>query len=243
MQNRNAYIGMNVETLFKNSIGDHPSAIRAIRTKYNLEGRFLNAIKSGIHGEKNDVKIEFACGHNIDANIKAYKRASAFNQLTRTSSSRFCEIFNINESDKEELEFLITNKAADARNNLLFPYSYQKKWRAFFENNVDDIIAWAFSYKRSREIMVLYDRDQSIFRIYPMAETLKKLNKEIVFTPKGNIKIGECVSFQRKGGNGKMSRTIPKTSIKHPGNNIQLKLRGLKFVELMEDIKLAQYLV
>ena len=73
-----------------------------------------------------------------------------------------------------------------------------------------------------------------------MKEVLSKLSTEIRFT-KGGFNIGECVSFQRKGGNGSISRTIPKTSIKHPGNNIQLKLKTYKMIELLENIKLTEY--
>ncbi|GHT04788.1 hypothetical protein AGMMS49929_08870 [Endomicrobiia bacterium] len=38
-----------------------------------------------------------------------------------------------------------------------------------------------------------------------------------------------------------ISRDIPKTSIKHPGNNIQLKLKTYKMIELLENIKLDEY--
>jgi len=87
--NRNAYVGMNVESLFKNSIGDNPNVVDILKKEFNIEGRYLSSIKSGIHGEKADVKMSFACGHNIDVNIKSYKQDSAFNQLTRTSVKSF----------------------------------------------------------------------------------------------------------------------------------------------------------
>jgi len=76
--------------------------------------------------------------------------------------------------------------------------------------------------------------------IYAMKDAINVLNGELVFT-KGGFNIGECVSFQRKGGNGSLSRNIPKTSIKHPGNNVQLKLKTNKFVEIAEHIKLYDY--
>ncbi|MDR2737957.1 MAG: hypothetical protein LBB18_03400 [Puniceicoccales bacterium] len=52
MENRNAYIGQNVEILFKNTIGDNPSVIRKIREKFGIDGRFITAINNGIHCEK-----------------------------------------------------------------------------------------------------------------------------------------------------------------------------------------------
>ncbi len=42
MYNRNAYIGRNVEILFKNSIGDNPSAITAIQRHFNIAKSFTS---------------------------------------------------------------------------------------------------------------------------------------------------------------------------------------------------------
>ncbi len=56
--NRNAYIGSNVEALFANSIGDNPRAIKAIQEHFGIQGKFLSAIRTGIHAEKGDVKME-----------------------------------------------------------------------------------------------------------------------------------------------------------------------------------------
>jgi hypothetical protein len=239
MPNRNAYAGRNIETLFKNSIVDHPKILKAIKAYYKLEGRFVTAIPSGIHGEKSDIKLSFACGHYIDANVKAYK--AAFNQLTRTSAKKFSEKFRLNKQDGKELEDLIVKKSKNTK-LWLFQSSSTDKWQSFFKDNAKAIVKWRFSFKPSREIIVLYDRNTSIFRIYPMAECLSKLDYTVTHT-KGGFNIGQCVSFQRKGGNGSMSNHIPKTDIKHPGNNIQIKLKINKFVELMESVELGRYTV
>ena len=71
--NRNAIIGRNVEILFRNSIGDNPSVVSKIQAYFGIQSRFVNAISTGIHAEKADVKMEFADGHNVDANVKQRK--------------------------------------------------------------------------------------------------------------------------------------------------------------------------
>lgn len=126
---------------------------------------------------------------------------------------------------------------------MLFPIEYQEKWGIFFKKEAKNIIKWGFSSTQSREIIVLFDRDANTFRIYPMKKVLNKSSDDIVFSVKGNVDIGECILLQRKGGNGSMSRTIPKTDIKHPGNNIQLKLKVNKFVVLMRDYIIGQYII
>ena len=113
MTNRNAYIGKNVETLFKNSIGDHKDIVEKIRNAFNIEGGFVTAISSGIHNEKVDIKMEFSCGRNVDANVKAYKKTIAYNQLTRTTLANFCNKFNLDCLDL--LQDLFIKKAKHIR--------------------------------------------------------------------------------------------------------------------------------
>lgn len=240
--NRNAFVGSNPEALFKNSIIDHPTVIQSIKTYFNLPGDLDASMRSGIHGEKADVKLGFTCGHVIDVNIKAYKPSSGFNQLTRASINRFCDIFGINKKNREKLKEIVLNKARNTKLDL-FPEPERKYWHSFFEPRVNELIKWGFSYKPSREIFVLFDRNEFLFRIYPMKDILKQLyNKPLKFT-KGGFNIGENVSFQRKGGNGSLSKTIPKTSLMHPGNDIQLKLKILPFIKEMEKYLLTKYSV
>ncbi len=239
--NRNAFAGMNIQILFKNSIVDHPAIIKKLKESFNIQGALSNTAGGGIYGDKSDVRINFACDHYIDANVKGFKNNVAFNQLGRTSVSRFCEIFNINSTDQQELENIVVAKSRNPKNSL-FSEEQQSKWGKFFKANAKNIIKWGFSRNPNREILVLYNRDTSIFKIYLMKEVLNTLPTDVIFT-RGGFNIGDCISFQRKGGNGSMSRTIPKTSIKHPGNNVQLKVKINKIIPMLESIKIAEYIV
>ncbi|MCA6072182.1 MAG: hypothetical protein LE178_01365 [Endomicrobium sp.] len=237
--NRNAYVGMNIETLIKNSIVDHPSVINKIKRQFNINGKLDNTSKAGIYRGKSDVRIAFTCGHYVDANIKGYK--TGFNQLTRTSVAGFCKKFGLDNKDKQELENIIIAKSRNPKNSL-FSEQNQKKWDKFFREKAKVLLEWGFSDHPSREILVIYDINSSIVRIYPMKKVLSKLSTEIKFT-KGGLNIGKCISFQRKGGNGSMSKTVSKTSIKHPGNNVQLKLKIVKMIPLLDNVKLAEYTI
>ena len=125
MTNRNAYVGKNVETLFKNSIVDHKDICEKIRSIFKIEGHFSNAINRGIQNEKVDVKMEFSCGRNVDANIKAFK--IGLNQLTRTTCESFCKEFDIN--CFKWLQNLVIGKAKKGTSNrLFFPIEEQLKY-------------------------------------------------------------------------------------------------------------------
>ncbi len=236
-KNKNAIAGKNVEILFKNSVNDNPSVIEAIREAYSIRGNFSQCIEMGVHGNKCDVKMGFTCGRNIDVNVKSYKRG--YNQITRLSVDNFSHKFNLSETQKEELRDFVLSKSRNV-NSTLIPDSKREQWRFIFEERVKKIISFAFSEHPSREILVLYDKDESIMRIWKMKDVLTAIGGDVEFTQKGNILIGKCVVFQRKGGNGQHVR-ISKTDPKHPGNDIQLKLRVSNFLVLHENKKIASY--
>jgi len=239
--NRNAYAGMNIEHLIKNSIVDHPSIIKKLQEKFNIEGAFSNTSGGGIYGDKSDVRVNFACGRYIDVNIKGFKDNVGFNQLTRTTVSHFCDIFKLNNNDKIELENLVISKSKN-KDKFLFSNEDNSKWESFFTKNAKQIVKWGFSKNTSREILVLYNRTTSIVKIYAMKDILNNISTDVVFT-KGGVNIGDCISFQRKGGNGSLSKHIPKNTIQHPGNNVQLKLKVNRFIIEMEDILLGEYII
>jgi hypothetical protein len=239
MKNKNAHIGRNIEYLIKNSIVDHPTVIKKLQDGFSIKGDLENAAGGGIYGDKPDVRINFTCGHYIDANVKSYR--VGFNQLRRTSVSKFCEDFSLDSQAKEELQNIVVAKSKNTKNPL-FSEGQQVKWREFFRKNAKRILKWGFSNNPSREILVLYDRDTSIVKIYHMKDVLQKLPVEITFT-KGGFNIGGCISFQRKGGNGSLSKNIPKTTIRHPGNDIQLKIKINKLLPIIEYVKLAEYTI
>jgi hypothetical protein len=237
--NKNALDGRNVETLFKESLGSQLAIINNLCKAYEIYGKFEAVTLGGIYGGKADARISFKCGHHIEANIKSFK-GGGFNQITRTSVSNFCHEFDLSTSDKKELENLVTAKARN-KNQDLFPEQTRDKWRTFFVKNASNLLRWGFADKPNREILVLYSRDDSVMYLYRMKDVLKFLPKKITFT-KGGFNIGSCISFQRKGGDGNFKK-LPKTDIGHPGNDIQLKIKGRKFIAEMSNILLGSYKV
>ena len=232
-QNRNAFAGRNIEKLFCNSVGDHPRIIKAIQKEFGLTAPYIGSISTGIHGEKCDVKMSFADGRNVDVNIKGHKQVG-FNQTTRTKLRNFCKTFEILNQYASDLKELFRLKAEN-RNRPLIPSSQRNKWREILEPIAKEIVKASISSHPSREILVLYDREDSVMRIWKMSEVLRKLDYSVDYTARGNIRIGECFQLQRKGGDGNV-KTVPKTDSRHPSNDIQVKMDIKAFLKL-KDLK------
>lgn len=142
--NKNAYAGRNIESLIKNSIVDQPTVIKRLKDRFAIQGDLDNTAGGGIYGDKSDVRINFTCGHYIDANVKSFKDIAGFNQLARTTVSSFCKKFDLNSKEKEELEDIIVAKSKNTKNPL-FSEKQEIKWSEFFRKNVKTLLKWGFS--------------------------------------------------------------------------------------------------
>lgn len=243
MKNTNAATGKKGETLFRDSLADYPEVIEKIRIAYKIPADFTGTMRTST-GEKCDVKVDFD-GRNIDASIKSYaKHDEGFNQIARWSIDNFAKNFGISDAIREDLRNLVVAKSHNPRKNHLFPLDKRDEYREIFEPLSRDLIKKSFSNHPSREILVLFDEQERTIRIWRMYYVVNRISTDIDYSPRGgNMVIGGCFEFQRKGGNGEKYKSIPKTSPTHPGNGVQTKLRMKKFIELHYQNMLVEYQV
>lgn len=222
---------MDVERLFKNSIGKNKKALRALIDRFEIEGEFAKAFSTGTDAGKSDVIIRFTDGKSLSANIKAYK--TGFNQLTRTTIASFCREFDI-----DNLRQIFEDGAVRVATR-----TGQFILSSDAETVVDTITPIArkiveFSLARDEkpELLVLYNRGANQMNLFDLADTLNSLDYSVSLSGRGIIRIGKYVTIQRKGGNGVHSLHIPKSSLAHPGNNLQVKMKVATFALEVQPI-------
>jgi hypothetical protein len=101
------------------------------------------------------------------------------------------------------------------------------------------IVHFSLARMENPELLVLYNRSTNQMNLYDMKDLLDNLDYEVNISGRGVIKIGRFITIQRKGGNGVHSVHIPKTSLAHPGNNLQVKMKVGTFV--LETAPLVSY--
>ena len=79
------------------------------------------------------------------------------------------------------------------------------------------------------------DGDWYITKILDVFEYIE--SGEIYTTSHGILRFGDCLSMQRKSGDGKHVK-IPKNHPVHPGNHIQFKIKPLSLVNNMPSEKI-----
>ena len=240
MKNTNFATGQKVEILFSESIAEQPDIIELLKAEYGVDGDFLNTTVVGGRG-KCDVRILFDCESNIDASIKTNTAKSYYNQLTRLTVDNFARYFVLTDDEREDLRYLVMAKCRNPR-SLMFPLSERKKFEGIIAPLIDAILKRSFSDDPGSEILVLFNRDEGIMRIWKMEDVLDEISHTLTYSKQGgNMVIGGCVVFQRKGGNGEYAASIDKMSPNHPGNQVQIKLHIRDFIELHHQNMLAEY--
>lgn len=224
MANQNAFIGMDVEKLFKNTIGRHPEVLDKLQRHFGIDGDYAKSFSTGTDAGKSDVIMRFADA-TLSANIKAYK--TGFNQLTRTTINTFCKEFNLGHLQQvfEEGAVRVASRSGRFIQESDVPLIIEA-----IAPIASEIVHFSLARMENPELLVLYNRGTNTMNLYDMKDVLDNLDYEVSISRRGIIKIGQYITIQRKGGNGVHSVHIPKTSLGHPGNNLQVKMKVGTFV-------------
>ncbi len=190
---------------------------------------------TGTNQKKSDVLALFSGNFMIGINIKAGK--NDFNQITRMWLDNFSEKINISQNTKNAIQNGIDNHRLK-RSKIFIEDKFKNELKKDFSNNLKNILELIFKGFNNDivKILTLYDRMRKMFYLYDMDKVINSFSNDVInFSNNGVIGIGKYITMQRKGGNG-VKKNIPKSDIKHPGNQIQFKLKILTFMNENEPL-------
>ncbi len=237
--------GTEVEQLFSDSIFEHHVALNNMLESIGYDEAIgKDAWISVIGGakRKTDVVIDF--GANIElapvrVTIKSFS-GGGYNHLERRPLSAFCARNQISDPDQKFLEKLILRKAtAEDKRRALVEKREQARIREIFEDIEPGISA--IRGNDYPQILALYSIDLGKWRLYNICQQVEPLvsTRAISFTPQGsNIQFGDYVVIQRKAGD--KSTRFSLDDIRHPANDVQIKMRVKKFFDEVEPVSCYQ---
>ncbi|MHA1604374.1 MAG: hypothetical protein ACTSWF_06970, partial [Candidatus Freyarchaeota archaeon] len=99
---------------------------------------------------------------------------------------------------------------------------------------------------QSLKLLMINDKRTGKIYVFGMDDVIDFLfenaSYNVTFTKKGIIRLGDFITVQRKGGDGKHI-SLPKTDWKHPGNQLQFKFSPLKFSEHAEKTNCIRFCI
>lgn len=190
----------------------------------------LEAHPTGHNEKKSDVLILFSKTYPIGVNIKAGK--VGFNQVTRIWLEDFASQVNLSNNTVIAFQKGIDNHRLKRESRVLIENRFRDEVKIELKQKISKILELIFKGLNNDivKLLVICNRENDKFYIYDMDDVLDILSKsDITFSNKGVVNFGEYITLQRKGGNGdKVHR--PKTDPKHPGNQLQFKMKIIDFI-------------
>ncbi|MEM3488285.1 MAG: hypothetical protein QXO75_01290 [Nitrososphaerota archaeon] len=215
---------INTDDVFKDSLREC-----MITLGFNPEEKIIahkNNVKTDIF-----IKIDDEIGVSIKSSTK-----TSFHQLDRRCLEAWRDLLNMPDDIFEIIKEAILRVARNPKDKFILEAD-RLKIKKFFAKHLKSIINEVFM-KGEKSLRLLMINDKRIRKIYifKMDDVLNFLYKNaknnINFSNKGIIRLGDFITVQRKGGNGKHI-TIPKIDWEHPGNQLQFKFSPLYFAEFI----------
>ncbi len=230
MDKKNAAKGDKHERLFSNTIKNELSVLSKLKEYFGIDGGLAKAYPTGSAGGKADVILSFTGGKHLSANVKSFGKVGV-NQATRGTVHSFVDHCNLPDLSAL-LEQAVVRKSRKGRFILDSDKEYVYKSLA---PKAKSIVQFALARIERPELLVLYDNVANIMYLYDLSALLEDLSYEVTFSKPANIMIAEYFLFHRKGGDGNDTR-FEKTSSKHPGNDLAVKLLCRKYIANNEPI-------
>lgn len=224
--------------------------------KINSDERFRNSLKEclaklgfnlerEIKAQRNDLKTDILI--KIDSIIGISVKTStgtSFHNLDRRSLEDWKRRLNMPNDVFEIMKEAILRVAKNKRDKFILEKD-RSIIRDFFAKHLKSILEEIFTRgEKSLQLLMIIDEHNKKVYVFRMADVInfiyRDASSKISFSEKGIIRLGDFITIQRKGGDGKHV-TIPKTCWEHPGNQLQFKFSPLKFVKYIEETRPIEF--
>ncbi|WP_423800761.1 hypothetical protein [Neobacillus sp. SAB-20_R2A] len=232
------------EALFAELINDNSEFRKILTDGLNdldlIRGEVISAQDVKRNSCKSDVILEVRETYNsyeMGCSLKA--AAANFNQLDRRWLSDWEGVLEMPQEVIDSIQSSLDRKRIRSRDVFISP-DQESLVLPFIEDNLELILLELFTRDdENLNVFVTYDENRDIWTIARIDDLINVLLREPISTSgSGVVYIGDCLTLQRKGGDGNITH-VPKTSPMHPSNHLQFKIKPLTIINKVHSIPLV----
>lgn len=190
--------------------------------------------------EKSDVNVYYDGIHHIGCSLKSAE--ANFNQLDRRWLRDWVNILNMPENIANALQEGLDSMRLKEPNCKLVLDKYSHIIVNYFSDPQVKNILYSQLFTRNDmnlKLLVCYDNQNNRWHFSKIEDVISYLTKQPTsISNRGVLKFGNCLSLQRKGGDGNVTNP-PKTSPNHPSNNLQFKIKPISLLEYIPNVTLS----
>lgn len=228
--------GFAFQAIFIGLVNQDPSFNKRLKKAINLpEETQLAAYKPLTTIEKSDAVLIISQGKNAGCSIKAAE--ANFNQLQRIWLKDLASAIQMPKSVENAIQACIDSQRLKI-SKVFISKGYAKLIMDYFKQNIDALFSKIFTGGDfSVKYLVVYDFNKKIWYLSEIADVIECIKaQQISISSRGILYFGDCLTMQRKGGNGAHVR-VPKSHPKHPGNQLQFKVKPLSMIKNMPSFR------
>lgn len=227
--------GFRYEGIFVDLVNNNDEFNKSLRQYLGDLSKSLKACKVSDTRMKSDVILQFGdCAYGCS--IKTSE--ADFSQLDRRWLSDWAEKLNMPVEIYSMLDECILNKMVNKKDKFILD-KYKDFIINYFTLNLRPLLKELFVRDEDilKYLVVCFylEGDWYISKILDVFEYIE--GGKIYTTSYGILMFGDCLSMQRKSGDGRHVK-IPKNHPAHPGNHIQFKIKPLSLVNNMPSEKI-----
>jgi len=221
--------GFKYENKFVDLINNNPTFNKLLKNILKTRGSLgAKVIKS--NKPKADAILTIDDKEKISVSVKTSK--INFSQLDRRWLKDLAKKHKMSQDIEDKINQCLILKSKNSLGRFILK-KYENDILEYFRRNIRSILKDVFT-KNEKNLKYLVvccyvNNEWYISKIQNVVEEIAK--SKIAVSKMGIIKIGEFLTMQRKSGNGKHIK-IPKTNPRHPGNQIQFKLKPLSLLKI-----------
>jgi len=227
--------GFRYENIFLDLVNNNEEFNNSLRLYFGDLNKPLKAYKVSDTKMKTDVLLNFG-DTMYGCSIKTSE--IDFSQLDRRWLSDLAEKLNMDVEVYNMISECILNKMVNKRDKFILD-KYKDSIINYFKSNLTPLLKELFVRDEDilKYLVVCFyiENHWYIARILDVFEYIE--SSEIYTTSRGILMFGDCLSMQRKSGDGRHVK-IPKNHPAHPGNQLQFKLKPLSLVRNMPHDKI-----
>lgn len=241
MSSEGAKRGFSRETKFVNLINNNRTFKQHLEealTQLKILKGHINAAVDVKQSCKSDVKLITNNRNNKELGCSLKAAESNFNQLDRRWLSDWAAVLQMPQPIQDMIQASLDRKKVDSRGIFILP-EQEKAVISFLELSKETLLKELFTKEdENLKAFVAYDEKQNKWFVSSIDDIIRALKAEpITRSNKGVIHIGDCLSLQRKGGDGNI-KNPPKTSSLHPSNHLQFKIKPLSVIQRVKSIEI-----
>lgn len=226
--------GFRYEDIFVDLVNNNEKFNESLRLYLGDLSKTLKACKVSDTKMKSDVILQLGdCAYGCS--IKTSE--ADFSQLDRRWLDDLSERLNTPVEIYEMIAECILNKMKNKKDKFILD-KHKDSIISYFKNNLRSLLRELFV--RDEDILkylVVCFYIENKWYITKILDVFEYIRSGKIYTTKhGILMFGDCLSMQRKGGDGKHVK-IPKNHPAHPGNQLQFKLKPLSLINNMPSDK------